>query len=653
MTIDIKDLLSAAAPIGFTGSQGNNGFTGSQGIGFTGSAGNTGFTGSQGAVGFVGSQGSTGFVGSVGSIGFTGSRGFTGSQGIPGEAAAIGFTGSRGFNEYQLKVLTANDSIYTLQSEDAQKFLVIEEDPVIIQNLAAQDTPSGSGHAVALFGIKFSVSDFTRIRTVDILPTANVASDFIDLYDFNTKGLLDSVEFSGTQNIQKTIGLNFTLQPGTIYFIARRGTSSLTRTDEITNLYPFDEGPFSFLDAGNLAGSTTGVDRWYYFFNWTYSTNDIRKIIIPEDTFLVGASLNVMLKLEGEVLFEAANNVSITTPFNSGQNLTGPNNIAALIHVDENDWVLTGELNREIPPAPFYGTEVVATGGDTVDDVNIDGVLYRVHTFTSDGDFTVESGGDIEVLFVGAGGAATNSPTPGLISAPGGGGGGVVQGALSVKPGIYPIVVGLGNASTTMRRGGDTMMFAPGGRNNGMIIQAFGGGQITAGISAPNSAAIKGGSNSGVSHADVSPTLAPTIPSLPDGPVLLRSPTVPAFLGGVAQGNIGGAGRSGPAPFPGAGGGGGAGTAGGPGPAGNHNGGNGLEINFDGDPRYFAGGGGGSYLLTNFGIGGLGGADGGNPAASGLSQGQDGIGGGAGAPNDGAVARSRGGHGIAMIRYRI
>jgi hypothetical protein len=31
MTIDIKELLSAASPIGFTGSKGDIGFTGSQG----------------------------------------------------------------------------------------------------------------------------------------------------------------------------------------------------------------------------------------------------------------------------------------------------------------------------------------------------------------------------------------------------------------------------------------------------------------------------------------------------------------------------------------------------------------------------------------------------------------------------------------------
>jgi len=85
---------------GFTGSQGNAGFTGS--VGFTGSQGTTGFTGSlgftgsRGLIGFTGSRGDTGFTGSQGSTGFTGSVGFTGSIGFTGSQGTTGFTGSVG-----------------------------------------------------------------------------------------------------------------------------------------------------------------------------------------------------------------------------------------------------------------------------------------------------------------------------------------------------------------------------------------------------------------------------------------------------------------------------------------------------------------------------------------------------------------------------
>lgn len=78
---------------GFTGSQGNTGFTGS--IGYVGSKGDTGFTGSASTiVGYTGSQGDIGFTGSAGTNGFTGSKGDTGFTGSASTVA--GFTGSKG-----------------------------------------------------------------------------------------------------------------------------------------------------------------------------------------------------------------------------------------------------------------------------------------------------------------------------------------------------------------------------------------------------------------------------------------------------------------------------------------------------------------------------------------------------------------------------
>ena len=84
---------SASTVVGYTGSSGV-GYTGSSGAGYTGSLGYTGsagigYTGSKGDLGYTGSAG-TGYTGSAGAgyTGSLGSTGFTGSQGI------IGFTGS-------------------------------------------------------------------------------------------------------------------------------------------------------------------------------------------------------------------------------------------------------------------------------------------------------------------------------------------------------------------------------------------------------------------------------------------------------------------------------------------------------------------------------------------------------------------------------
>ena len=82
-----------AGPIGFTGSQGDTGFTGS--IGFTGSKGDTGFTGSTGT-GFTGSKGFTGSQGDIGYTGSQGQQGVIGYTGSKGDQGVIGFTGSKG-----------------------------------------------------------------------------------------------------------------------------------------------------------------------------------------------------------------------------------------------------------------------------------------------------------------------------------------------------------------------------------------------------------------------------------------------------------------------------------------------------------------------------------------------------------------------------
>ena len=83
-----------AAAIGYTGSQGAQGslgYTGSQG-----QQGTEGYTGSQGLQGIAGVDGYTGSQGLIGYSGSQGTTGYAGSQGIPGEFAALGYTGSQG-----------------------------------------------------------------------------------------------------------------------------------------------------------------------------------------------------------------------------------------------------------------------------------------------------------------------------------------------------------------------------------------------------------------------------------------------------------------------------------------------------------------------------------------------------------------------------
>ena len=80
-----------SAKSGYTGSQGDIGYTGSQSGGYTGSAGVDGYTGS---IGYTGSEGAAGTTGYTGSVGDTGSTGYVGSKGDIGYSGSEGYTGS-------------------------------------------------------------------------------------------------------------------------------------------------------------------------------------------------------------------------------------------------------------------------------------------------------------------------------------------------------------------------------------------------------------------------------------------------------------------------------------------------------------------------------------------------------------------------------
>ena len=83
-----------------------------------------------------------------------------------------------------------------------------------------------------------------------------------------------------------------------------------------------------------------------------------------------------------------------------------------------------------LTPPPTGGTITTAGG-------------YRIHTFTSSGTFTVNSGGVMDYLIVAGGGAGSTECNGG--GGGGGGGGGVItRNSESISPGNYTVVVGGG-----------------------------------------------------------------------------------------------------------------------------------------------------------------------------------------------------------------
>ena len=271
---------------------------------------------------------------------------------------------------------------------------------------------------------------------------------------------------------------------------------------------------------------------------------------------------------------------------------------------------------------------ISATGG-TVTEVG----GYRIHTFTSNGTFTLISGGDVDYLVVAGGGAGGVSHGGNGVG--GGGAGGFLTGNISLGPGSYTITRGGGGAGsssspTTGADGTDSSIA------NLIVVEGGGGGGAATGGDGRD-----GGSGGGAATY--------------------------SYTDGGTQANDGGTGVAGPprqgnngrstngVSGHGGGGGGGAGSAA---PAIPTNGvggagGSGLASSISGTSTLYAGGGGGTgWDVITAGSGGSGGGGSGGTRGSNGVYGTDGLGGGGGGAKNGSRSGD-GGDGIVIIRYLI
>ena len=257
------------------------------------------------------------------------------------------------------------------------------------------------------------------------------------------------------------------------------------------------------------------------------------------------------------------------------------------------------------------------TGGNTVADIG----GYRVHTFTTSGQFVVNGSGVIDVFLVGGGGGSG-----GIFYSGGGGGGGiVVADNVSITARTYNVIVGAGG----MRGAAGYIAGSPGldSTFNGLAAGGGGGGGSSNGVqwggTSGRSGNGSGGGNSGYCYN--------------------------AGGAGKGTGHAGGVGGG-----YGGGGGGGAGAVGESG-HGQHGGrgGAGAAYAYSGSMvTYAGGGGGGGGEYSN--LGGAGGAGGGGNGANGGGNPEDGTantGGGAGGVSGVAGSEGSGGSGIVIIRY--
>lgn len=243
-------------------------------------------------------------------------------------------------------------------------------------------------------------------------------------------------------------------------------------------------------------------------------------------------------------------------------------------------------------PIAFLGSQVgtVSATGGTVGTYTSGGVNYKYHKFTSNGSFAVTTGGDVEMLIVGAGAGGSRT---------GGGGGGVNYVSTRIYKGTYNVIVGNGGAGN-----GESSSF----ETNGLRYNAL-GGATTGSSGQPTAFAPGTDSNCGG-------------PDLPGG-------------GGGSSAQTG----SNATCVPQATGG---------------NGGEGLTFDLDGTARVYGSGGGGRGRATpgGFASGGAGGTNAGSGGSfvAFATSGVNGFGGGGGG-SYGTVGN--GGSGVVIIRYEI
>lgn len=296
---------------------------------------------------------------------------------------------------------------------------------------------------------------------------------------------------------------------------------------------------------------------------------------------------------------------------------------------------LVASGNVEVGGVVHGYTKISASGG-TESTTSAPG--YKIHTFTSDGTFTVTTPGLVEYLVVAGGGGA-----PGRDIGGGGGGGGVKTGTLLIPTGSHSITVGAGGQGKYDNGSGveDLSGMKGGNSSIGTFIESIGGGggrDFSANL--PNND-YEGGSGGGGAGDHLGGSTG--------------SPYITPGFGILPQGNEGGRGEVSGQNAYGGGGGGGAGRRGKSAAEGRH-GGDGIQSSISGTSTYYGGGGGGAGHRSSGdqtqGNGGLGGGGDSNQSTTTSDRnGADGQGGGGGASRDLYLTGGSGGSGIVIIRY--
>ncbi len=389
-------------------------------------------------------------------------------------------------------------------------------------------------------------------------------------------------------------------------------------------------------DTGGIANNSLGIQIWR------------SSIAVIGPLYGDGSNLDGLLKLEngglalgdyngvntapdGGVI--APGNVGIGNPYPAGPLQVGSNIFTVLANGNIGIGVYPEAITRRLvvgSPLDLTITTGPATSGEGgyISSFTAAGHLYFVHEFKDLGlDEFIPPPGVTSVRYLvgaGAGGGAGNGSTL-YMGVGGGAAGGILQGTLSVTPGVpVPVIVGAGGHATM--NGYDSsldVITSSGGGHGGEWAYATGYGGVAGGPIGGD-----GGSGGGAGSQDM-----------------------PMFGYGIpGQGNNGGGGST----YAGGGGGGAGDTGwdtevfkGGPG-------GDGIISDITGTPKYYGGGGGGGTKESDPDWIASGGEGGGGQGASyyvGASSGAENSCSGGGGANYYFPSGGRGGSGIVIVAY--
>ena len=413
------------------------------------------------------------------------------------------------------------------------------------------------------------------------------------------------------------------------------------------NLYVEDAGSNVLVIDGNVACNQVTLGQFEivpsYGLNDVTAESNVTTDTVELNNVTTGLSTVSNVAVGGELA--VTGNVVVSKDLTVTEELVASANVAV-----GNNLTVTG-----VSVIPGYATKISVTSpSGTESSFAYGSENYKLHTFTSDGTFTVTASGIVEYLIVAGGGGGGFGHTSGGGHG-GGGGGGVLTGTMWVPVGNHTVTVGGGGAGDSNTANGTTGV---NGDNSIFLHQiAIGGGGGHGGGNLPltGNTGGCGGGGGGASGTGGGP----------------------GGYGTMNQGCNGGdgyydSGTNNNTSGHRGGGGGGAGT---PGRSWQVNlnknnwkafeGGDGRACSITGSQVYYGGGGGGSGVVSSHAYaiviasGGLGGGGNGGVAnsggASGNTAGDDGTTNTGGGGGGGAYTKNggSGGSGIVIIRYLI